>query len=184
MLLRLGMEPGPIDGVIGPQTTAGLAQIPAGYRPAADRSGQWRQNPGVTLVRLRNEASRVIFEGERKPGAAGAPPMPPAAALAPVQPAAQSPAPQPPDRFAACPFSAADFKHRHDAVHSRKISAGRLRWFDGARRFDAERPPKRGAADRREHRRFRAGEVQRQARVLDYFTLPAEDRTRIPEMKD
>src|SRR5947209_117043 len=67
MLLRLGMEPGPIDGVIGPQTTAAWRKFQqnTGLPPLDLVNGS--KIPAAALTRLRSEASRVIFEGERKP---------------------------------------------------------------------------------------------------------------------
>src|ERR1700752_432918 len=61
MLLRLGMEPGPIDGVIGPQTTRAWHkfQQDTGLPPGDLVSGA--KIPATTLARLRSEASRVIF---------------------------------------------------------------------------------------------------------------------------
>src|SRR5260370_12250798 len=104
MLLRLGMEPGPIDGVIGPQTTRAWHkfQQDTGVLPVDLVNGA--KIPTSAFTRLRSEASRVIFEGERKPEPPAAP-TPPAAAVAPVQPA-----PPASDRFAACPIHAEDFR--------------------------------------------------------------------------
>src|SRR5260370_2950939 len=104
MLLRRGMEPGPIDGVIGPQTTRAWHkfQQDTGVPPVDLVNGA--KIPTSAFTRLRSEASRVIFEGERKPEPPAAP-TPPAAAVAPVQPA-----PPASDRFAACPIHAEDFR--------------------------------------------------------------------------
>src|SRR5262252_3764560 len=104
MLLRLGVEPGPIDGVIGPLTTKA-------WRKFEQNSGlphvdlvNGGKIPASALAHLRSEAVRVIFEGEKKPEVPAETPPPPALA-APVQP----PAPEP-DRFAACPFDPEDFR--------------------------------------------------------------------------
>src|SRR5260370_7564817 len=122
MLLRLGMEPGPIDGVIGPQTTRAWHkfQQDTGVLPVDLVNGA--KIPTSAFTRLRSEASRVIFEGERKPEPPAAP-TPPAAAVAPVQPA-----PPASDRFAACPIHPEDFriaapptppqKYLHERFHS------------------------------------------------------------------
>ncbi len=162
MLLRLGMEPGPIDGVIGPQTTAAWHkfQQDTGLPPLDLVSGA--KIPATALARLRSEASRVIFEGERKPEPAAAAPAPPVAPVQPTAPAA--------DRFAACPFHAEDFRIGATQYTPEKyLQEG----FDGS--------TARAVAmlkDRLNEARQIAGniggaaltEVQRQSRVLDYFT--------------
>jgi peptidoglycan hydrolase-like protein with peptidoglycan-binding domain len=162
MLFRLGMEPGPIDGVIGPQTTRAWRkfQQDTGLAPGDLVSGA--KIPATDLARLRSEASRVIFEGERKREPAATPPTPPAA---PVQPAAPAP-----DRFAACPFHAEDFRiGATQYTPDKYLQEG----FDGS--------SARAVAmlkDRLNEARQIAGniggaaltEVQRQSRVLDYFT--------------
>jgi peptidoglycan hydrolase-like protein with peptidoglycan-binding domain len=162
MLLRLGMEPGPIDGVIGPQTTAAWRkfQQDTGQPPLDLVSGA--KIPATALARLRSEASRVIFEGERKPEPAAAAPTPPVAPVQPTAPAA--------DPFAACPFHAEDFRIGATQYTPEKyLQEG----FDGS--------TARAVAmlkDRLNEARQIAGniggaaltEVQRQSRVLDYFT--------------
>jgi peptidoglycan hydrolase-like protein with peptidoglycan-binding domain len=161
MLLRLGMEPGPIDGVIGPQTTRAWHkfQQDTGLPPVDLVNGS--KIPATALTRLRNEASRVIFEGERKPGPPAAAPTPPAAAVAPVQPAAPAS-----DRFAACPFHAEDFRIGTTQYTPEKyVQEG----FDGS--------TARAVSMLNEARQIAGNiggsaltEVQRQSRVLDYFT--------------
>jgi peptidoglycan hydrolase-like protein with peptidoglycan-binding domain len=165
MLLRLGMEPGPIDGVIGPQTTAAWRKFQQDTGLPQVDLANGTKIPAATLTRLRSEASRVIFEGERKPAPPAAAPTPPAAAVAPVQPVAP-----PSDRFAACPFHAEDFKIGATQYTPEKyLQEG----FDGS--------TARAVAmlkDRLNEARQIAGniggaaltEVQRQSRVLDYFT--------------
>jgi len=164
MLLRLGVEPGPIDGVIGPQTTRAWRkfQQDSGLPQVDLINGA--KIPATAVARLRSEASRVIFEGERKPVPPTAP-TPPPAAVAPVQPAAPAS-----DRFAACPFHAEDFRI-------------------GATQYTPEKYLQEGFGgstaravsmlkDRLNEARQIAGniggaaliEVQRQSRVLDYFT--------------
>jgi peptidoglycan hydrolase-like protein with peptidoglycan-binding domain len=159
MLLRLGMEPGPIDGVIGPQTTRAWRkfQQDTGLPPGELVGGA--KIPATALVRLRSEASRVIFEGEKKPEPAAAPPPPP------VQPAAPAS-----DRFAACPFHAEDFK-----IGAIQYSPDKYlqEGFDGSTARAVSM-----LKDRLNEARQIAGniggaaltEVQRQSRVLDYFT--------------
>ena len=162
MLLRLGMEPGAIDGVIGPQTTGAWRkfQQDTGLPQLDLVSGA--KIPATALARLRSEASRVIFEGERKPEPAAAAPTPPVAPVQPTAPAA--------DRFAACPFRAEDFRIGATQYTPEKyLQEG----FDGstARAVSMMK-------DRLNEARQIAGniggaaltEVQRQSRVLDYFT--------------
>ncbi|HEY1432047.1 MAG TPA: peptidoglycan-binding domain-containing protein [Stellaceae bacterium] len=169
MLLRLGAEPGPIDGVIGPQTTRAWRKFQQDTGlPQLDLVNGGKI-PATMLARLRSDASRVIFQGERKPEAP-APTLtpsaltPPAAAVAPVQPAVQAP-----DRFAACPFNAEDFRiGKTQYTPEKYLQEG----FEGS--------TVRAVAmlkDRLDEARQIAGniggsaltEVQRQSRVLDYF---------------
>ena len=167
MLLRLGMEPGPIDGVIGPQTTKAWAKFQQDTGLPQTDLVNGGKIPATALTRLRSEASRVIFESERKSersAAAPPPAAPPATALAPTQPAVQAP-----DRFAACPFSAEDFRIGNTQYTPEKyLQEG----FEGS--------TTRAVAmlkDRLNEARQIAGniggsalaEVQRQSRVLDYF---------------
>lgn len=165
MLLRLGMEPGPIDGVIGPQTTAAWRkfQQDTGLPPLDLVNGS--KIPAAALTRLRSEASRVIFEGERRPEPTAAAPTAPAAAVAPVQPS-----PPASDRFAACPFHVEDFKIGTTQYTPEKyLQEG----FDGSNARAVSM-----LKDRLNEARQIAGniggaaltEVQRQSRVLDYFT--------------
>ncbi len=175
MLLRLGMEPGPIDGVIGPQTTAAWRkfQQDTGLPPVDLVNGG--KIPATALTRLRSEASRVIFEGEKRPPAL---PAPPAAAVAPVQPAAPAS-----DRFAACPFHSEDFRIGATQYTPEKyLQEG----FDGSTARAVSM-----LKDRLNEARQIAGniggsalrEVQRQSRVLDYFTCRLKIEQEIPEMK-
>ncbi len=165
MLLRLGMEPGPIDGVIGPQTTAAWRkfQQDTGLPPVDLVNGS--KIPATELTRLRREASRVIFEGERKPEPPAAAPTPPTAPVAPVQPTAPAA-----DRFTACPFHAEDFRIGATQYTPEKyLQEG----FDGSTARAVSM-----LKDRLNEARQIAGniggaaltEVQRQSRVLDYFT--------------
>ena len=165
MLLRLGMEPGPIDGVIGPQTTRAWHKFQQDTGLPSVDLVNGSKIPVTALTRLRGEASRVIFEGEHKPGPPAAIPTPPAAAVAPVQP----PAPAS-DRFAACPFHAEDFRIGTTQYTPEKyLQEG----FDGSTIRAVSM-----LKDRLNEARQIAGniggsaltEVQRQSRVLDYFT--------------
>src|SRR6266478_1339606 len=105
MLLRLGIDPGPIDGVVGPQTIRAFHKFQEHTGlPVAELANGGRVS--VTLLaRLRGEASRAIFGSEKKPAAPPAIAAQPAAPPAPPQPAAQAP-----DRFAACTFNPDDFR--------------------------------------------------------------------------
>jgi peptidoglycan hydrolase-like protein with peptidoglycan-binding domain len=164
MLLRLGMEPGPIDGVIGPQTARAWRKFQQDTGlPQVDLSNG-AKIPAAALTRLRSEASRVIFEGERKPVPPAAP-TPPAAVVPPVQPP-----PPAADRFAACPFHAEDFRIGASQYTPEKyLQEG----FDGSTARAVSM-----LKDRLNEARQIAGniggaaltEVQRQSRVLDYFT--------------
>ena len=165
MLLRLGMEPGPIDGVIGPQTTRAWRkfQQDTGLPQVDLVSGS--KIPAAALTRLRTDASRVIFQGERKSEPPAATPTPPAAAVAPVQPPAPSS-----DRFAACPLHAEDFRIGTTQYTPEKyLQEG----FEGSTARAVSM-----LKDRLNEARQIAGniggaaltEVQRQSRVLDYFT--------------
>jgi peptidoglycan hydrolase-like protein with peptidoglycan-binding domain len=165
MLLRLGMEPGPIDGVIGPQTTRAWRKFQQDTGLPQIDLVNGAKIPAAALTRLRSEASRVIFEGERKPQPPAAAPTPPAAAIAPAQPAAP-----PSDRFAACSFHAEDFKIGATQYTPEKyLQEG----FDGSTARAVSM-----LKDRLNEARQIAGniggaaltEVQRQSRVLDYFT--------------
>jgi peptidoglycan hydrolase-like protein with peptidoglycan-binding domain len=163
MLLRLGMEPGPIDGVIGPQTTRAWRKFQQDTGLPQVDLVNGAKIPATALTHLRSEASRVIFEGERKPEAPAATPTP--AAVAPVQPAAPAP-----DRFAACPLHAEDFRIGATQYTPEKyLQEG----FDGSTARAVSM-----LKDRLNEARQIAGniggsaltEVQRQSRVLDYFT--------------
>ena len=164
MLLRLGVEPGPIDGVIGPQTTRAWRKFQQDTGlPQVDLING-AKIPATAVTRLRSEASRVIFEGERKPVPPTAPTTPPAA-VAPVQPAAPAS-----DRFAACPFHAEDFRIGATQYTPEKyLQEG----FEGSTARAVSM-----LKDRLNEARQIAGniggaaliEVQRQSRVLDYFT--------------
>jgi peptidoglycan hydrolase-like protein with peptidoglycan-binding domain len=163
MLTRLGMEPGPIDGIAGPQTTTAVHKFQHKSGLPVEDLVTDQTISGKLVAQLRIEASRVILGNEPKPG------PPPAASLAPVPP----PAP-PPDRFAACPFDRADFhiggvqytpdkflQDGFDGSTARAIANLKDR-LDEARRL-AENIG--GSA---------LAEVQRQARVLGYFTCRAK----------
>ena len=161
MLLRLGMGPGPIDGVAGPKTTKAFLTF-------VERSGMPMQPlvgriPGTLLARLRTETSRVILEGEAKPEISTVP----AAATPPPTPA---PPAQPTERLADCSYRPEDFRIGNTQYTPDKyLQEG----FD-----DSTARAVAMLKDRLNEARQIAGsiggaalaEVQRQARVLDYFT--------------
>ncbi len=165
MLLRLGMEPGPIDGVIGPQTTGAWRKFQQDTGLPQTDLVNGSKIPAAALTRLRSEASRVIFEGERRAEPPASAPTPPTAAVAPVQPPAGAP-----NRFAACPFHAEDFRIGATQYTPEKyLQEG----FDGSTARAVSM-----LKDRLNEARQIAGniggaaltEVQRQSRVLDYYT--------------
>ena len=173
MLLRLGMDPGPIDGIVGPMTIKAFLTF-------VERSGMPVQPlvnggriPGSLLARLRTEASRVILGGEAKPDAATAAP---AAATPPPAPA---PPAQPTDRFADCSYQPEDFHIGNTQYTPDKyLREG----FDGST-ARAVAMLKDRLNEARQIANSIGGaaltEVQRQARVLDYFTcrLKIEEAT-------
>jgi peptidoglycan hydrolase-like protein with peptidoglycan-binding domain len=167
MLLRLGIDPGPIDGVVGPQTIRAFRkfQEQSGV-PVADLANGGRISVSV-LARLRGDASRVMFGNEKRPEA-----PPPAIAAQPAAPPPPPPQPaaQAPDRFAACKFSPEDFRIGATAYTPDKyLQVG----FDGSSARAVSM-----LKDRLNEARQIAGniggsaltEVQRQSRVLDYFS--------------
>jgi peptidoglycan hydrolase-like protein with peptidoglycan-binding domain len=165
MLLRLGMDPGPIDGVVGPQTIRAFRKFEEHTGLPVGELANGGKVSATLLARLRGEASRVIFDTEKKPEAPPAAAPPPAAAVAPAAPAVQAP-----DRFAACMFNPEDFRIGGTQYTPDKyLQVG----FDGS--------TTRAVAmlkDRLNEARQIAGniggsaltEVQRQSRVLDYFS--------------
>jgi peptidoglycan hydrolase-like protein with peptidoglycan-binding domain len=166
MLLRLGMEPGPIDGIVGPQTTNAVHKFQEHTGlPIANLVNEGKVSMAV-LSRLRSEASRVIFGNEKERGTA---PGPGAATPAPVALTPAQPVPQPPDRFANCTFDPEDFRiGTTQYTPDKYLQVG----FDGS--------TARAVASlkaRLDEARQLAGniggsaltEVQRQSRVLNYF---------------
>jgi len=165
MMLRLGIEPGPIDGVIGPQTTRAFRkfQEDSGL-PVVDMVIGGKVS-GTLLARLRNEASRAILGSPKQPES------PPPASPAPAPAAAPAPSTAPaPDRFAACPANPVDFRiggtqytpdkylqEGFDGSTARAVSMLKDR-LNEARQIASNIG---GAA---------LTEVQRQSRVLEYFS--------------
>src|ERR1700730_10427665 len=99
MLSRLGIDPGPIDGIAGQQTlrAVGKFQAQSGL-PAGDLVSGGKISAAFLKGR-RRKASRAILGGEKNPGEA---PDPRAASPPPVAVAPPPPAAPPPDPFAAC----------------------------------------------------------------------------------
>jgi len=164
MLLRLGMEPGPIDGVVGPQTLGAVRKFQAkSGLPISDLINDGKISAAF-LTRLRTDASRAILGSEKKPEAVSEVAALPQVAVAPAPP----PAP-PPDPFAACAFNAADFRIGvTDYTPDKFLQVG----FDGSTARAVA-----SLKDRLDEARQIAAnlggsalaEVQRQARVLNYF---------------
>jgi peptidoglycan hydrolase-like protein with peptidoglycan-binding domain len=132
MLLRLGIDPGPIDGVVGPQTIRAFRKF--------------QEQSGLPVADLAN-GGRIS-----------------------VSLLARLPAAQAPDRFAACKFSPEDFRIGATAYTPDKyLQVG----FDGSSARAVSM-----LKDRLNEARQIAGniggsaltEVQRQSRVLDYFS--------------
>jgi peptidoglycan hydrolase-like protein with peptidoglycan-binding domain len=164
MLLRLKMDPGPIDGVVGPQTNTAVHEFQRqSGLPVADLV-----NVGTVstqfLARLRDQTSRAILGEKPEPQSTPSPAVttsPPAVAPAPVPPA--------PDRFAACPYSPDDFRIGGTQYTPEKfLQVG----FDGSTTRAVA-----SLKDRLDEARQLAEniggsalmEVQRQARVVNYF---------------
>jgi len=167
MLQRLAMDPGPIDGVVGPQTTNAVHKFQelAGL-PVADLVKDKKVSLSL-LARLRSETSRAITGNERKPEGS----LPPTAATPPAVAAAPAAPTLPPvDRFADCQFNPEDLRIGGTLYTPDKFLQD---GFDGS----TERAVT-NLRDRLEEARQLAGniggaallEVQRQARVLGYFT--------------
>jgi peptidoglycan hydrolase-like protein with peptidoglycan-binding domain len=171
MLLRLGLDPGPIDGVVGRQTNGAVHEFQrqAGL-PVADLA-----NVGTVsmefLTRLRDQTAKAIFSNKQAPqpspgSTALGSPAPTNAAPGTVAPAPVQPAP---DRFAACPFNLSDFRIGDTQYTPDKfLQIG----FDGST-ARAVTSLKKRLDEARQLAENVGGpalaEVQRQARVLDYF---------------
>ena len=171
MLLRLGLDPGPIDGAVGPLTNRAVHEFQqqAGL-PVADLANEGTISIEF-LTRLRDQAARAIFSNKQAPQsspgstALGSPTSRSAAPAAvvpvPVQPA--------PDRFAACAFNPSDFRIGDTQYTPDKF----LRVGFGGSTAQAVTSLKERLDEARQLAENIGGaalaEVQRQARVLDYF---------------
>jgi peptidoglycan hydrolase-like protein with peptidoglycan-binding domain len=166
MLARIGADPGPIDGIVGQQTLRAVGKFQAQFGlPAADPVSGGKIS-AVFLERLRSEATRAILGGEKKPVGAAEPQAPPPSPVAVVPP---RPAPAL-DPFAACTFNPGDFRiGTTEYTPDKFLQVG----FDGSTARAVA-----SLKDRLDEARQIAGniggsalgEVQRQARVLDYFS--------------
>jgi peptidoglycan hydrolase-like protein with peptidoglycan-binding domain len=167
MLLSIGIDPGPIDGVPRHLTNVAVHKFEQQFGlPEADLVSGGQISTGL-LDRLRNAASGVLL-GTQPPAAAAVTPSSPA----PPQPAATAAPPHPPpsvDRFATCPFDPADFlvggtQHTPDSF----LQAG----FGGST-ATAVGSLKDRLQEARQVAQQIGGpalrEVQRQTRVLSYF---------------
>ena len=160
MLLRLGMDPGPIDGIAGSQTLSAVRKFQAkSGLPMSDLINDGKIS-AIFLARLRGEASQAILGGNKKPEAATPSPV----AVAPAQPSAP-----PPDPFAACSFDPGDFRiGATEYTPDKFLQVG----FDGstARAVASLKDRLDEARQLAENLGGSAlAEVQRQARVLNYF---------------
>jgi peptidoglycan hydrolase-like protein with peptidoglycan-binding domain len=165
MLLRIGVDPGPIDGVVGPQTTGAFRRFQErSGLPVRDLVNGGKISTSV-LARLRGEASRVFFESDKKTEPAPAISAPAAAAVTSVTPPAEKP-----DRFAGCPFKPEDFRiGATQYTPDKYLQVG----FEGSTAHAVSMLKDR-LNEARQIAANVAGsaltEVQRQSRVLDYFS--------------
>jgi peptidoglycan hydrolase-like protein with peptidoglycan-binding domain len=164
MLMRLGLDPGPIDGIVGPQTTRALRKFEEQFGLPVEALANGGRVSVTLLSRLRDEASRAIFGGEEKSA------IPPGAPAAATPPAAAAVSAQPPDRFSACPFSPEDFRIGDTQYTPDKyLQVG----FEGstARAVSMLRDRLNEARQIAENIGGSALiEVQRQSRVLNYYS--------------
>jgi peptidoglycan hydrolase-like protein with peptidoglycan-binding domain len=164
MLLRLGIDPGPIDGIAGPQTLSAVRRFQAkSGLPLVELVTDGKIS-AVLLARLRGDASRAILGGEKTPTVFPEVAPPSAVAVVPIQPTVP-----PPDPFAACTFNPGDFRiGATEYTPDKFLQVG----FDGSTARAVA-----SLKDRLDEARQLAenvggsalGEVQRQARVLSYF---------------
>jgi peptidoglycan hydrolase-like protein with peptidoglycan-binding domain len=159
MLARLAIDPGPIDGIVGPRTTKAFHKFEERLGLPIAELVTGGSISASLLARLREDASKAIFGTDKKPEPSAA-----AAPAPPVQPPAQ-----PVDRFADCTYRAEDFRIGNTQYTPDKyLREG----FDGSTARAVSM-----LKDRLNEARQIAGnlggsaltEVQRQARVLDYF---------------
>ena len=166
MLLRLGFDPGPLDGFPLQLTNRAVRQFEETHGLPLIELLPGGRVPAELVARLRTEAGRAMFGGPRSPSAPAGE-GPPATSAAAVPPASAKPAPA--DRFASCAYNPEDF---HIGANRYTPNSFLREGFDGstARAIASLK-------DRLEEGRQIADkigisalkEVQRQARVLQYF---------------
>jgi peptidoglycan hydrolase-like protein with peptidoglycan-binding domain len=169
MLLRLGLDPGPLDGLPLQLTNGAVRRFEqmSGLPLVELRPGG--KVPAAFLARLRAEAGRAMFGAagnlETEPRISSPPPgEAPVPATTPIPP--REP---PPDRFAACPYDPEDF---HIGANRYTPDTFLNEGFDGSTARAVA-----NLKDRLEEGRQIADkigisalkEVQRQARVLQYL---------------
>jgi hypothetical protein len=164
MLLRLGMDPGPIDGIAGPQTLGAVRKFETkSGLPISELINNGKISV-VFMARLRDEASRAILGGEKRPEVPPEVATPSPVAVAPAPPSAP-----PPDPFSACAFNPGDFRIGATQYTPDKfLEVG----FDNstARAVASLKDRLDEARQLAENLGGSAlSEVQRQARVLNYF---------------
>jgi peptidoglycan hydrolase-like protein with peptidoglycan-binding domain len=168
MLLRLGFDPGPLDGLPLQRTNTAVRRFEQtnGLPPVELQPGG--RVPAEFLARLRAEAGRAMFGAAGKPEAG--PRSSPPAGEGPVPATApSSPRAPPADRFAACPYDPEDF---HIGANRYTPETFLQEGFDGSTARAVS-----NLKDRLEEGRQIADkigisalkDVQRQARVLQYF---------------
>jgi peptidoglycan hydrolase-like protein with peptidoglycan-binding domain len=168
LLLSIGGDPGPIDGVPRQLTNNAVRQFERkSGLPETDlvRDGQIST---ALIERLRAQASAILL-GPQKPAPPAATAALPAVSAPLIAAAPTQPVPPPVDRFAACPFRAADFR-----IGDRQYTPDALlkTGFGGSTANAVA-----NLTDRLQEARQVAleiggpalAEVQRQAKVLDYF---------------
>jgi len=167
MLLRLGLDPGPIDGIPRQLTNRALQRFEATHNLPLFDLEPGGKVPSDLLTALRNEAARAVFGAPEKPEtppAAATPPLnrapPPAAAIVPAPP---------PDPFAACAYEPEDFRIGANSYTPESFLRD---GFDGSTaravaNLKQRLEEARQIADRVGLPALK--EVQRQARVIKYF---------------
>ena len=177
MLLRLGLDPGPLDGYPRQLTNGAVRRFEETYGlPLVDLEPGGKV-PAAFLSRLRAEAASAMFgaAGKAPPGPAttdspspvGGGTSPTASVTAATVPT--PPKPPPPDRFTSCPYDSEDF---HIGTNRYTPETFLNEGFDGSTARAVT-----NLKDRLEEGRQIADkigltalkEVQRQARVLQYF---------------
>lgn len=174
MLLRLGFDPGPLDGFPRQLTNRAVRAFDEAHNLPFIELQPGGKVPREFVARLRAEAGRAMFGAAGKPETGSPGSSPPAgeasaAASAGAAAAPAPPKPAPPDRFASCTYDPEDFhiganrytpdtflKEGFDGSTARAIANLKDRLEEG-----------RQLADRIGISALK--EVQRQARVLQYF---------------